>query len=542
MNTRILSLSRLANSAVFFGYIIAVLSVCVAPSASAQSGADSGESELVSLWPEGTVGVDRSIAEKVKTGEPKRILNIHNPSISVFRPENANGTAVVICPGGGYSILAIDHEGTAIAKRLNRAGITAFVLRYRLPTTKGADFKHPVPLSDALRAIQWVRFHGKDYGVDADKIGIMGFSAGGHLAASAATHYDDYSFGDDAVSKVSSRPDFACLGYPVISTEKKIVHGCIASLRKKSSPPVGAGELSAEKNVDSKAPPTFLFHAKDDTGVNYRNSVVMHQALQQAGVPSELKLYKQGKHGFGLGRKGTDSINWPDDFLNWMSERGFVQASSEFYTPEEDMAGLKVSDEVVSGLPNVLIIGDSISIGYTQVVVDALQGVANVQRIRENAGDTNRGLAKLDRWLGKTKWDVIHFNWGMHDLCYRHPEAKGYGNRDKVNGTQAIPLPEYAKNLEQLVIRLKQTGAQLIWASTSLVPEDEAGRFVGDDVRYNQAAAEIMQRHGIPIDDLHAFSSTITEHFKRPGDVHFSKQGYQVLGRQVAASIEPFLK
>jgi acetyl esterase/lipase/lysophospholipase L1-like esterase len=536
------SLTRLTKSALFFGVISALLSFCFASSVYAQSITGSGVSELVSLWPEGTVGVDASISEMVKTDSPKRIFNIHNPSISVFRPESANGTAVVICPGGGYSILSIENGGVDIAKRFNRAGITAFVLRYRLPATKGADFKHPVPLSDALRAIQWVRFHHEDYEVDPGKIGIMGFSAGGHLAASAATLYDDYSFGNDAVSQVSSRPDFVCLGFPVISTETEIAHRCVRFLKKKSLTPSQLRELSCEKNVDANTPPTFLFHAKDDNVVNYRNSVVMYEALKGVGVATELKLYQQGKHGFGLGVEGTDSIHWPDDFLNWLSDCGFVEGQSAFYTPKDDLAGLKVSNEVVSGLPNVLIIGDSISIGYTPVVVETLKDVANVQRIRENAGDTNRGLEKLDQWLGETKWDVIHFNWGLHDLCYRHPKAKVYGKRDKVNGTQAIPLPVYVKNLEQLVIRLQQTGAQLIWASTTLVPEGEAGRFVGDELRYNQAAAEIMQKYGIPINDLHAVSSSHTEHFKVKGDVHFTQAGYQILGREVAASILSFLK
>lgn len=536
------SILRLAKQTVLASSLVAALSICAAATASAQRDADSEASERISLWPAGTEGVNARIPEKVRAGGIKRVLNIHNPSLSVFRPKKPNGTAVVICPGGGYRILAINKGGAEIAQRFNEAGITAFVLRYRLPTTAGANFKHPVPLSDALRAIQWVRVHHADYGIDTDKIGIMGFSAGGHLAASAATLYDDYVFGDDAVSKVSSRPDFVCLGFPVISTDTKIAHGCIKTLKKRAMSPSELQQLSCEKNVDAKTPPTFLFHAKDDPTVNVHNSVVMHEALKQAGVSSELKLYEQGGHGFGLGKAGTDSVNWPDDFLAWLGEHGFVSDSSEFYTPAEDLEGLKANESVVDGLPNVLIIGDSISIGYTPVVIEAMRGVANVQRIPTNAGDTNRGLKQLDQWLGHTNWDVIHFNWGLHDLCYRHPKARVYGHRDKVNGTQAIPLEQYSQNLEQLVLRLQQTGAQLIWASTTLVPEDEAGRFVGDELRYNQAAAEIMQEHGIPINDLHACSSALTEYFKTPGDVHFSKEGYAVLGEQVAASIEPFLK
>ncbi|MCA9125357.1 MAG: SGNH/GDSL hydrolase family protein, partial [Planctomycetales bacterium] len=166
-------------------------------------------------------------------------------------------------------------------------------------------------------------------------------------------------------------------------------------------------------------------------------------------------------------------------------------------------------------LPNVLLIGDSISIGYTRAVRRLLAGEANVMRpLNErgdgpsNCGPTPRGLELIDDWLGSTKWDVIHFNWGLHDLCYRNPTAKNTGNRDKVNGKQAVPAPIYKQNLEKLVERLESTGAKLIWASTTVVPEGEAGRFVGDDDKYNAAAREVMQVHGIPTDDLYAVSKS----------------------------------
>ena len=140
--------------------------------------------------------------------------------------------------------------------------------------------------------------------------------------------------------------------------------------------------------------------------------------------------------------------------------------------------------------------------------------------------------------LGETDWDVIHFNWGLHDLCYRHPDAKVYGNRDKVNGTIAVPLDQYEKNLETLVQRLKQTGATLIWASTTKVPEGEAGRNVGDDARYNAVAAKIMKKHGIAINDLHALSATFEPSlFTKPGDVHYTKQGSVRLAKQVTEAI-----
>ncbi|MEP2776210.1 MAG: SGNH/GDSL hydrolase family protein [Luteolibacter sp.] len=189
----------------------------------------------------------------------------------------------------------------------------------------------------------------------------------------------------------------------------------------------------------------------------------------------------------------------------------------------------------------MLILGDSISIGYTPVVIAELKGQANVVRARQNCGDTNRGLGQLDNWLGKTDWEVIHFNWGLHDLCYRHPDSKVQGNRDKVKGTQAIPVEDYSKNLDQLVERLEKTGAKLIWASTTAVPEGEQGRFVEDAVKYNEAAAKIMEKYRISTDDLHAASEKIGKLRKKPNDVHFTTEGYEILGKKVADSIREAL-
>jgi len=186
----------------------------------------------------------------------------------------------------------------------------------------------------------------------------------------------------------------------------------------------------------------------------------------------------------------------------------------------------------------VLILGDSISIGYTPLVIDLLEGKANVSRPKANCGPTTRYLQSLDKWLGDTKWDVIHFNVGLHDLCYRHPDAKGYGNRDKVNGTLSVTLEQYEANLETILSRLKKTGAKIIFASTSVIPEGEAGRKVGDDIRYNRVAAKVMAKHGIPVNDLHALTTTFpAELFVKPGDVHFKTIGSQKLAKQVSTVI-----
>ncbi len=518
--------------------ILSFVAFMVGLSLAGQAAATKTSSPVIPIWPAGTAQVDPSIPEEVVPRNFELVKNIHNPNLTVFRPENPNGAAVVICPGGGYGVIASGLEGYPIAEKLNEAGITAFVLKYRLPTTKGAEFKHPVPLSDALRAIQWVRYHASEYKLDPQRIGIMGFSAGGHLAASAGTLYAKYSFGSDEISKVSSRPDFMCLGYPVISTQKEIAHGCVRHPLKAGFSPEQLAEMSCELNVTAQTPPAFLLHAKDDKGVLPQNSMVMHEALQQQGVPTELKLYEQGGHGFGLGRKGTDSTQWMGDFIAWLSSMQIIGSTGEFYTPTQDLDALNTEAPKQAGLPNVLIIGDSISIGYTQPVIEQLKSVANVQRVKSNGGDTQRGLQSLHVWLGRTQWDVIHFNWGLHDLCYRHPQSKVYGKRDKVKGTIAVPLEQYGKNLEALVLQLQQTDATLIWASTTLVPQGEAGRVVGDDVKYNAVAGKIMKKHGIAINDLHALTVSFGGEYSLPGDVHYNKAGSTQLAEQVAESIK----
>jgi len=189
-------------------------------------------------------------------------------------------------------------------------------------------------------------------------------------------------------------------------------------------------------------------------------------------------------------------------------------------------------------LPKALLIGDSISLGYTPHVVAALKGKVEVKHHRGNAQHTGTGLKMLDRWIGETEWDVIHFNWGLWDLCYRHPQSEVQGRRDKERGTLTTSLELYEKNLDQLATRLKKTHAKLIWAHTSTVPKGEAGRKVGDDDKYNQAAVRVMKKHGIEINDLNALTDSFpAELFVRPGDVHFKTEGSRKLGQAVAVKI-----
>jgi len=189
-------------------------------------------------------------------------------------------------------------------------------------------------------------------------------------------------------------------------------------------------------------------------------------------------------------------------------------------------------------LPRVLIVGDSISMAYTPHVIAAMEGKAVVVHHKGNAQHTGTGLKMLDRWVGTTEWDVIHFNWGLWDLCYRHPESKVQGRRDKVRGTLTTPLDQYEKNLDQLVTQLKKTNAKLIWAHTTTVPEDEAGRKVGDDTKYNEAAARVMKKHGVVINDLNALTDSFPpELYTAPGNVHFKTEGSQKIAEAVAKKI-----
>jgi hypothetical protein len=216
---------------------------------------------------------------------------------------------------------------------------------------------------------------------------------------------------------------------------------------------------------------------------------------------------------------------------------GFAQ---EFYTPTQDLGGLQKNAQTNDILPNVLLIGDSISIGYTKPVTELLKDVANVQRPPVNCGNTKAGLSQLDRWLGDTPWDVIHFNWGLHDLCYRHPDSPVGGRRDKVNGVQDVPIKQYEENLNRLVSRLEKTGAILIWATTTPVPEGEAGRFAGDELKYNVVAEKIMKQHGVRINDLYALAAGFDDACIWPGagNVHFKPAGSAKLAAQVATTVE----
>jgi acetyl esterase/lipase len=246
------------------------------------------------------------------TGGILRISNVSIPSLTMYRPavSAAKATAVIICPGGGYGILAAGHEGSDIAKVFNEWGIVAFVLKYRLPDDAIMIDKMIGPLQDAQRAIQMVRQNARQWNIDPDKIGIMGFSAGGHLASTASTHFNKAVI--DNPRNISLRPDFSILIYPVISFTDSLTHkGSRNNLIGKDISAEKIKEYSNELQVNAKTPPAFLVHAKDDGGVKY------YEALLKNKVPAELRLYEHGGHGFGLNNT-TTTDKWMERLKTWL--------------------------------------------------------------------------------------------------------------------------------------------------------------------------------------------------------------------------------
>jgi acetyl esterase/lipase len=250
--------------------------------------------------------------------------DLDKPTITIYMPPNTTGpmTAVIIAPGGSYRALSMNLEGRAPANFFNSFGVAAFVLKYRL----GPRYHHPVELGDAQRAIRTVRARAGEWHIAPDRIGIMGFSAGGHLASTASTHFDaGDAHATDPIDRVGSRPDFAVLGYPVISMTETWTHqGSKTNLLGESPDPELAHNLSNETQVTAATPPTFIYQTNADTVVPAENSIAYFLALRKAGVPAEMHIFRNGPHGTGLGGQDTALAEWPRLLSNWMRVSGLL--------------------------------------------------------------------------------------------------------------------------------------------------------------------------------------------------------------------------
>lgn len=275
----------------------------------------------VLLWPEGAPGALGN------QPEDKPSLFIYPAPADSATGGPATGAAVLVCPGGGYAKLAIDHEGHDIARWYNRMGITAFVLKYRLGSWEGNGYKHPIMLNDAKRAMRMIRHDAKKYNIDENKIGVMGFSAGGHLASTLGTHYDSgIPRANDPIDTTNSRPNFMVLIYPVISLSSKFTHRGSRQFLLGPNPDKALTELlSNEKQVDSMTPPTFLVHSTDDKSVPPENSIYFYLALREHNVPAEMHIYDHGGHGYGMAPDDPMLHSWTDRCRDWLSRQGLAR-------------------------------------------------------------------------------------------------------------------------------------------------------------------------------------------------------------------------
>lgn len=267
----------------------------------------------IDLWPEGKIpfSINNAQQEKIDVTEVTRISKVQIPQIEVFLPNkrSATGQAVIICPGGGYARLSYDWEGTDFAKLLNAHGIAAFVLKYRLPDSLTSTHPDQVPLLDAKQAIRMVRTRALEWNINPNKVGVMGFSAGGHLAATLSTQLEE-----------GTRPNFAILVYPVISMDKAIAHaGSRNNLIGLQPTSDLIYKYSNEFQVSEQTPPSFIVHATDDNSVPVENSLLYYQALKKNKISAEMHIFPTGGHGFGLGLGKGALEKWPNLLFDWLA-------------------------------------------------------------------------------------------------------------------------------------------------------------------------------------------------------------------------------
>ena len=450
------------------------------------------------------------------------------------RNSKESSPAIVFFFGGGW-VSGNPKQFYPHCEHFASRGMMAISAEYRVKNRHGTTPFECV--ADGKSAIRWVRANAARLGVNPNKIVAGGGSAGGHVAAcTGAIEGLDEKHEDP---NISSKPNALVLFNPAVD-----LVGLVKNKRLSDRFNNRQEELSPLQHVKKGAPPCIIFHGTADRTVPFDSVERFTDAMKKSGNVCRLVPFDGKGHGFfNYGRDKDNSsfkktIQEADKFLTSL---GYLKDASKAKQPARKQRRVNPVFAPIKdtpGLPRVLLIGDSISIGYTLPVRKLLAGKANVHRVPTNARHTGIGLENIHEWLGEGKWDVIHFNWGLHDLCYRSRNANTPGRKDKVNGSLDLTFEEYQQNLRKLVKILKATGARLVWASTTPVPDGETGRIRGDEIRYNKAAEKIMKENGVLINDLYTHAFPKLSQIQLPnGNVHFSAEGSNYLAEKVAASI-----
>jgi acetyl esterase/lipase/lysophospholipase L1-like esterase len=461
--------------------------------------------------------------------------------LHIFEPQDRQTKepipAIVFFFGGGWTggtPTQFYHQSDYLASR----GMMAICAEYRVRSRHGTTPFECV--ADGKSAIRWIRANADKLGVNPDKIAAGGGSAGGHVAA--CTGVINGLDEENENSNISSKPNALVLYNPAVDLME------FAKKRPSDERFKRAKEISPLQHITKADPPCIIFHGTADSTVPFDSVERFNTAMKKVGNVCRLVPFEGKGHGFfNYGRDKDNSsfnktIDETDKFLTSLS---FLKSVSK---PPQTRKQRRVNPvfapiEDDPSLPRVLLIGDSISIGYTLPVRKLLAGKANVHRVPTNARHTGIGLQMINEWLGDGKWDVIHFNWGLHDLCYRSTNPATPNRKDKANGKLDLTFEEYQQNLSKLVDILKATDAKLIWASTTPVPDGESGRFKGDEIKYNKAARKIMKEKNVMINNLYARAMRKLSEIQLPnGNVHFTPEGSEYLAQKVAASIRKALK
>jgi len=457
--------------------------------------------------------------------------------LHIFQPPERDvkelSPAIVFFFGGGWvggTPTQFYHQCDYLASR----GMMAISAEYRVKNRHGTTPFECV--ADGKSAIRWVRANAARLGVNPNKIAAGGGSAGGHVAACTGVIEGLDEENEDR--SISSRPNALVLFNPAVD---------LVELSKKRSSDERfrrVKEISPLQHVKKGVPSCIIFHGTADRTVPFESVERFRTVMKVAGNVCQLVPFEGKGHGFFNYGRDKDNSSFKQtiqDTDRFLTSLGYLKEVAKPNLSAKKKARVNpvfapIKDD--PSLPRVLLIGDSISIGYTLPVRKLLTGKANVHRIPTNARHTGIGLENINEWLGDGNWDVIHFNWGLHDLCYRSADSRTPGRKDKVNGRLDLTFEEYQQNLRKLVRILKATDAELIWAGTTPVPEGEPGRFKGDEIKYNKAAEIIMKENGVMINDLYAHAMPKLSKIQQPnGNVHFTAEGSNYLAKQVAVSI-----